>query len=278
MLKQRLITSAIGLPLLVLAIWFNTPVPWFTLLAVIWVSVAVAEFYRLVGATGIRTLTAFGIVLSVALIVIREPTVISFISPNVDVTSVLPLAITGLLVLSLLYLLTRRKHDGAFAGWSWTVTGILYIAWLFGFLVALRGLEDGRDWVFFAMFTTFASDSAAYFIGRFLGRHKLAPDISPGKTWEGWVAGVCGSVLAALFFTLPTPVSVQLNWWQAAGLGAAVSIFGQAGDLVESLFKRNVKAKDSGNVLPGHGGALDRMDSIVFAGLVVYYYVVWLVR
>lgn len=177
-------------------------------------------------------------------------------------------------------MLRPRKGEG-FAGWAWTIAGILYTGWLLGYLVALRDLDSNRtwqSWVFLALFTTFASDTAAFFVGRALGRHKLAPQISPGKTWEGAIAGVLGAILVSLFFVLPTPLSLHLNWWQAIPLGLLVSILGQLGDLAESLFKRNMGVKDSSHLIPGHGGVLDRMDSVVFAGIVVYYYVIWAVH
>jgi phosphatidate cytidylyltransferase len=139
-------------------------------------------------------------------------------------------------------------------------------------------MNEGRNLVFLTLFTTFASDTAAFFVGRAVGKHKLAPDISPAKTWEGAVAGGAGAILISLFFILPTPLSLPLTWWQAALLGLLVSIFGQLGDLAESLFKRNMGVKDSGTFLPGHGGLLDRLDSIVFAGVVVYYYAVWVMQ
>jgi phosphatidate cytidylyltransferase len=141
--------------------------------------------------------------------------------------------------------------------------------------VALRGVDAGRDWVFFALFTTFASDTIAFFAGRALGRHKLAPGISPGKTWEGAIAGVFGAIIFSLL--LVTLLSLPLSYGQAILLGLLVSIFGQLGDLTESLFKRNMGVKDSGRLIPGHGGVLDRMDSVVFAGIVVYYYVIWVI-
>ena len=130
----------------------------------------------------------------------------------------------------------------------------------------------GREWVFYALLVTFATDTFAYFIGKTWGRHKLAPDISPKKTVEGAIGGLVGaaviSVLAVWLFGLP------VNYGIAVVLGILISIFGQVGDLFESLFKRNMGVKDSGNSLPGHGGFLDRIDSIVFTGVFVYYYVV----
>jgi phosphatidate cytidylyltransferase len=154
------------------------------------------------------------------------------------------------------------------------VAGILYIGWLLSNFVILRNLEDGRGWVFLAILSTFASDSSAYFAGRALGKHKMAPYISPKKTWEGAAAGIAGAIIACtiLVYLFHLPV----NYWQAIILGILVSVMGQLGDLVKSLFKRNVEVKDSGNVLPGHGGFLDRMDSLAFAGVTVYYFVAFI--
>jgi phosphatidate cytidylyltransferase len=175
-------------------------------------------------------------------------------------------------MLPLLWLVLRRRKEAAFTSWAWTLTGILYVGWLLSHLVALRGLDFGREWVLFALFTTFASDSTAFFIGRAWGRHHLAPNISPRKTWEGAVAGVLGAIIVSLLLTFL--FNLPLSYAGAILLGLAVSVFGQVGDLVESLLKRNMGVKESGKLLPGHGGFLDRMDSVVFAGIVVYYYVI----
>jgi phosphatidate cytidylyltransferase len=189
---------------------------------------------------------------------------------------VTPALFSAGIIISLTALLARKEKFNAFPAWAWTFAGILYVGWLLGYIVALRGIEDGRNWVFYALFCTFGSDTAAFFIGRAIGRHKLAPSISPGKTWEGAIGGLLGAVGVSFLFLLPTPVTLtsQLNWWQAIILGLLVSIFGQVGDLVESLLKRNTGAKDSGTLIPGHGGILDRMDSIVFAVVVVYYWII----
>ncbi len=222
---------------------------------------AVFEFYKLVAGAKVQPLTYFGLVW----------TLLFIISPHFQYDFTVPLLLTLAVILPLSWLLGRPKKEGAFIGWAWTLAGILYLGWLLSYLVALRGLDGGRNWVFFALFTTFASDTAAFFVGRALGRHKLAPNISPGKTWEGTIAGVFGAIIASLLFTLLLPISYA----QAIVLGILVSIFGQLGDLVESLLKRNMGVKDSGRLIPGHGGFLDRIDSVVFAGVVVYYYVIW---
>ena len=261
MLKKRVITGLWGIPLLIACVWFDKPLPWFTVLVAVWGVLAVFEFYKLAAGAKIQPLTYFGLVW----------TLLFIISPHFQYGFTVPLLLTLAVILPLSWLLGRPKKEGAFLGWAWTLAGILYLGWLLSYLVALRGLGDGRDWVFLALFTTFASDTAAFFTGRALGRHKLAPKISPGKTWEGTIAGVFAAIIASLLFTLLLPMSYA----QAIVLGILVSIFGQLGDLVESLFKRNMGVKDSSRLIPGHGGFLDRIDSVVFAGVVVYYYVIW---
>ena len=263
MLKKRVITALVGLPLLIAVIWFGEP--WFTILVAIWGLLAAFEFYRMVAASRVSPLTFFGLIWVLLFI----------LSPHFDYDLLIPLILTSAVILSLIWLLLRRQKEGAFIGWAWTMGAILYIGWLLSHFVALRGLDDGRNWVFLALFATFASDTAAFFVGRAVGKHRLAPRISPGKTWEGAIAGVFAAIVISLLFTIPTPLQLPLNYWQAILLGLLVSVFGQLGDLVESLLKRNMGVKESGRLIPGHGGVLDRTDSIVFAGIVVYYYVIW---
>jgi len=267
MLKQRVITGLWGIPLLILAVWFAQPLPWFTILVAIWGLLAVYEFYKIVAGAKVPPLIYFGLIW----------TLLFIISPHCPYAPTLPLLLTSAVVLSLIWLLLRPRKEGAFLGWAWTMAGMVYIGWLLSHLVALRGLDDGRNWVFLALLATFGSDTAAYFTGRALGKHKLAPSISPGKTWEGTIAGILGAIIISLLFTIPSPLSLPLGYGQAILLGLLVSVFGQLGDLVESLLKRNMGVKDSGRLLPGHGGALDRIDSVVFASVVVYYYVIWVI-
>ena len=284
MLKKRVITALWGIPLLITIIWFGEP--WFTILVAIWGLLAAFEFYRMVAVSKVSPLTYFGLIWT--LLFILSPHY-EFFFPRVEYKVLMPFLLTLMVALSLICLLLRRQKEGAFIGWAWTMGGILYIGWLLSYLVALRGgyypllitKTAGRNWVFLALFTTFASDTATFFVGRALGKHHLAPRISPGKTWEGAMAGVFGAIIVSLFFTLPklftmpNPLYLQdFSYWQAILLGLLVSVFGQLGDLVESLLKRNMGVKESGTLIPGHGGVLDRIDSIVFAGIVVYYYAI----
>ncbi len=275
MLKKRVVTALCGIPLLIAAVWFDQPVPWLTVAAAIWGLLAAWEFYRM-GNTR-RSLIYFGLVWTLLFILSRDGRLLSILEPYFDPGLLTPLLLTLAVVLSLVWLLISRHRDGLFISWAWMVAGILYIGWLLGYLVALRGLDDGRDWVLFALFTTFGSDTAAFFAGRAMGRHRLAPSISPGKTWEGTIAGVLGAIVVSLLFILPTPAQLNMEYWQAIVLGLIVSVSGQAGDLVESLLKRTSGVKDSGRLVPGHGGFLDRVDSIIFASVVVYYYVLWVI-
>ncbi len=268
--RNRVITSMIGIPIVAALVWFDVPIPWFTLLVVGWGLGGLYEFYNLIKLSkGVSPLVVFGMLWSLLLII--SPHIDSI--PHFEAISTSSFLLTAGVIVSLLILLWRAGKEQAFSAWAWTVAGVLYIGWMLSNFVALRNLEDGRGWVFLAILCTFASDSSAYFAGRALGKHKLAPYISPKKSWEGSIAGVAGAVISStvLVYLFNLPVS----YWEVIILGFLVSAVGQLGDLVKSLFKRNMAVKDSGNILPGHGGFLDRMDSLAFAGVVVYYFVIF---
>ena len=275
MLKKRLIVGLSGCVLVTAIVWFGQP--FFTILLTIWGLVAAYEFFHLVKKENIPVLTIFGLIWTLLFILI----------PYYKYEFTVPSLLTSAIVIPLILLLFRRNKEQAFTGWVWTMGGILYIGWLLSYWIVnsapggnptLTGTLPGRDWIYLGLFVTFASDTAAYFAGRKWGRHHLAPVVSPKKTWEGSIAGIIAAIVVSLIFTLPTPVKLPpeyFSWWQAIILGAVISVAGQTGDLAKSLFKRNMHVKDSSNYLPGHGGFLDRMDSVAFAGVVVYYYLVW---
>ena len=263
MVKKRIITALCGLPVLIAAVWFDKPLPWFTVMAVIWGLLAAFEFYSVAAVSRVRNLLFFGLAWTLLFIV----------SPHFHNDFLVLLLLTSAVVMSLILLVFFSQKEGVFINWAWTIAGILYVGWLLSYLVALR-LDFGRNWLFLALFATFGYDTFAFFVGRILGKHRLVPRISPGKTWEGAVGGVFGAVIICLLFTLSTPLQVSLSYGQVILFGLLVSVFGQLGDLAESLLKRNMGVKESGKLLPGHGGLLDRMDSVVFVGVVAYYYVV----
>jgi len=187
----------------------------------------------------------------------------------------MPALLTISIILPFTLIMLRKDISNAFTSWLWTMGGILYIGWLSSYYISISLLDMGKEWV--------VNDSSGYvclryfafFTGRAIGHHKMAPVISPGKTWEGAAGGVIGSIIVGTLLSqlLDLPIGIT----QAVILSLVISILGQIGDLAESLYKRNTGVKDSGNALPGHGGFLDRIDSVVFTGLIVYYYVIWLV-
>jgi phosphatidate cytidylyltransferase len=269
MLKYRVITGAVGVPLVILAIWFGDPWPWFTLLIAAAALAGTYEFYHMANFDSREPLLYLGLLFSLALV----------LSPHYRSPDVLPIVITAAMLISLICLLCRPSREEAFRNWAWTIVGALYVGWMLSYWLSLRGLEDGRNWVYLAMLTTFANDTGAFFIGRARGKHKLAPAISASKTWEGAIggllSGIAASVVIATVLNLISPFTFR--YWQIILLGFLIGLFAQLGDLVESLLKRNMGVKESGNLLPGHGGILDRFDSLIFVGVVVYYYVLWVV-
>jgi phosphatidate cytidylyltransferase len=261
MLKKRVITALWGIPLLVVAIWFDEPISWFTVFTAVWGLLAAFEFYRVTAVSSILPLTFFGMIWTVLFIT----------RPHVTSDLYYLLLWITVIVLPIVILLLLPNRRSIFANWAWVVGGVLYVGLLLSYLVDLR-LEAGRSWVFLVIFATFGSDTAAYFIGKAFGRHRMTPRISPQKTWEGAAAGLVGAVAVSLLFTISWPLQLPINYGEAVLLGVLISVFGQLGDLVESMFKRYTGVKESGSLMPGHGGILDRMDSIIFAGVVVYIY------
>jgi len=153
-----------------------------------------------------------------------------------------------------------------------SLLGVLYVGFFMPHFVLLRAGGTGWRWVLFTVFAAMGSDSGGYLSGRALGRHKLAPSISPGKTVEGAVGALAGAILIAtvcrlIFFA-------ELGGLEAICLGLAISVLAQFGDLCESVLKRAFGAKDSGWIIPGHGGILDRLDSLLFPVVFAYYYAV----
>jgi phosphatidate cytidylyltransferase len=130
----------------------------------------------------------------------------------------------------------------------------------------------GIEWLLFTLLTTFAVDTGAYLVGRAVGRRPMAPSISPNKTWEGSIGGFFSAVLAAL--ALGLVFDLDIATWQLAVIGAVVGVVAQCGDLLESKLKRIADVKDSGSIIPGHGGLLDRLDSLLFSLPAVYYLIV----
>ena len=186
-----------------------------------------------------------------------------------NISLIFPLFTAAMLVLSLLFLFRLPMITEVHHRLGWLVLGLVYLPFLLGHLMQLRLLPDGRQWIFMTLIVIMSCDTFAYFVGSKIGKRKLYPAVSPNKSIEGGVGGLVGSVFAVIivkFTFLPI-----LGFFDAVWIGLLLGIMGQLGDLFESLLKRACQVKDSGNIIPGHGGMLDRLDSLLFAFPVVYY-------
>lgn len=197
-----------------------------------------------------------------------------------------PSAVFFAYLFSIIYLIISElytKHENPINDWAYTMLSQMYIALPFSLINVLAFTNDGNGQVHYnyviplsVFIFLWINDTGAYCSGSLLGKHKLFPRVSPGKSWEGSIGGAVFVVIAAYIISQISPVTAQLTPLQWIGLGLIVVVFGTWGDLVESLFKRTLGIKDSGNILPGHGGMLDRFDSSLMAipAAAIYLYVI----
>ena len=259
MLKTRLLTALVAIPLLWLIVCY-LPASLFTGFIVAVAAVALFEYFEMAlpDHPAERGLGVGWGILVAAAVVSGQPQVLG---------AGLALAV----VLGLVLPLVRTTDPlGATQRLGLSLLGVLYFGFLTPHIVLLRGGDDGWRWVLFTVFTAMGSDSGGYFAGRAFGRHPLAPTVSPSKTIEGGLGAIAGAVLIAVLCKLA--IIPQFGVREAMGLGAVVSVLAQLGDLCESALKRAFGAKDSGWIIPGHGGILDRLDSLLFPIVFAYYY------
>lgn len=170
------------------------------------------------------------------------------------------------------FLFLKKSLDDALTGVSVVVFGVLYISWTLGHFISLRLLTNGQNLIFFVLIVTWGVDAGAYYTGRLLGKHKLSPHISPGKTIEGAIGGVI-TCIGAAFLARWLFLDLRIN--STIIIGLVLGIISQFGDLSESLLKRSAGFKDSGSIIPGHGGMLDRVDSLIFTVPAFYYFIIY---
>ncbi len=263
-IKQRILTALIALPLLILCVLYASPVLFGGVICVI-CALGLHEFYRM----GLPTSRRLEASLSVATGVLLCAGLIFAVDS--------PLALAGpvfsVIFLALLYLFRFQDMQQVGRDMAVSMLGLLYVPLLLAHAGLLRLLPDGRDWIFLVLLIVMASDTLAYFVGKTWGRRRLYEAVSPKKSIEGAVGGLAGSLIGALvcklwFFS-------ELSLMDVVLLGIGVGIFSQLGDLIESLLKRSFGVKDSGTIIPGHGGILDRLDSLLLAFPITYYYAIW---
>lgn len=253
MLGRRIITVAIGIPILLILLYLGG---WALIIATaIFEAAMVYESQKMFQAKGMVFFARMSVFWVWALLACQALH--------------LPLAwglMAGLLVIVVGAVVLGREAS-SFEGALTTAWTSLYIGLLFMFLIAIREMPFGARRVFVFFVLIWATDAVAYFVGHRFGRHKLMVHISPAKTWEGTLAGVATAIIIGAW---ASPF-IHLHWYEGAGFALLVSAAGVVGDLLESQFKRFTGVKDSGGVLPGHGGILDRFDSTLLALPVAYY-------
>lgn len=258
-MKQRIITALIfGAILIPLTIVGGIP---FIILTYLLASIAV---YELLKMRKLKIFSFSGILSLIVLWIFLIPTKYQYMLDDINITKV---EIVLLVVLLLLSYTVVTKNRFTFDDVAFSIMSILYIGMGFYYFIETR--EAGLVYIFYSLFIIWATDSGAYFVGRAMGKRKLWPEISPNKTIEGSVGGVVGAVIVSIFIGLFTEIDITMIG--LVFLTILLSIFGQIGDLVESALKRHYQVKDSGNILPGHGGILDRFDSLLFVWPLIHF-------
>jgi phosphatidate cytidylyltransferase len=252
-IKQRILSGAVLLPLLILFLFFASQGV-FLALMLLTCLLAQREYQvmalpgRAVPEGAVSIAGGFGFLLS--------------IGQGEFLTAIIIFALTLLLVATL-FLFRHTDIQKVTGEFGLTMLGFCYLPLLLSLVVLLFNRPDGRQWVFFVLLVVMLADTFAYFIGSAIGRTPLYPRVSPNKSREGALGGILGSVIGGIIAQLT--FFPELGWPAALLVAGLLSVCGQTGDLFESLLKRSFSVKDSGNLIPGHGGLLDRLDSLLFA-------------
>ena len=271
-LGVRWATALIAIPIILVFVWFGGWVAFAATLLI--VALCIYELHMMMLHAGFHPIMPLSIALSLLFLA-------SAMFPQQRLI-VLEIGVSAVLMVSFVWLFFREKLAGAMVDWSLTLAIAIYIGWPMSFFLLLRGyalsaipgahgawlfLPRGVWWLLVTLLGVWGNDAAAFFTGHYFGRHQLSPRISPSKTWEGVAGGLVLSIAAALILTVE-PLGVP--WYLALVLGVLICAAAVLGDLAESLIKRQTHVKDSGQIMPGHGGMLDRIDSMLFVVMVVY--------
>ena len=269
MLSERVLIAITFLPIGFAAFIMGGWV--FALFMLIFLGAAAWEYVKLFEPLGFR---------ASALLTVAAVGVIA-VSRYLDGFSNAAAVVSGLILAAMTYhlLAYERGRDQAATDFAIALAGFMYIGWMGSYFISLRALPDGLWWLLLVLPSVWLADSMAYFVGRRFGKHKLAPRLSPKKTWEGYLGGVAGGLvgglLLGLLFEYIAPSWSQVTFWQGGVIGLLMGVLPTLGDLGESMIKRQVGAKDSGDTIPGHGGFFDRIDSWLWAAPIAYYVIIW---
>ena len=270
MLVKRLLVAIVLLPIGLAAIiaggWYLTA------LVAVFMGLAAWEYVTLFHIGGLQP----------ARVMVVGGTLLLLIGRNINGFEGAPWMISLLILLSMTYHLVAYELGRDQAGTDFAVTlgGMFYIGWFGAYFISLRNLPEGNWWMLVVLPGVWFADTGAYFIGKRFGHHLLSPRLSPKKTWEGYLGGIVFSVILTALFAAIWQVGAgpasAITPLRGALMGLVMGIIPTLGDLGESMFKRQMGVKDSGNLLPGHGGAFDRVDSWLWAVVIGYYMIHWL--
>jgi phosphatidate cytidylyltransferase len=263
MLAARLLTAAVAIPLVLAILIYGGNLGFFLLVLSV-VGLSLYEYFSFIYPQKINIQIVAHTILGILL-----PVAFYFGYPDLVVP-----AVALIIIFTTAFALFRvtdpqKKAENLFT----RLFGIFYVAFLLSYLIVLRKLPHGIEWVVLALAVNFGTDAGGYFAGRFFGKHPLYPVISPKKTVEGAIGGVAFCIL--LMIAVKYVFFDVLSWRDVLILGLVCSVLAILGDMAESLIKRGFKVKDAGGLLPGHGGFLDRIDSFVFSAPFIYYYAVY---
>lgn len=258
---QRIITAGLIIPLLFIALYWGGPV---IFLLLVWAAFSLGnrEFLHLIYEKPAGfDLWFFWLIGTLAL----------GGAWSKGVEGLFMALILGLLLSFVRWIPLFPNQNRFFESMGKQMFALWYLPLLFPFFILIRMNPQGLNWIFFLLTVNYAGDTGAYYLGRTLGRHKLAPMISPQKTIEGSLGGLAANILVTWGFQ--GTLFSSYSFMPMASLGLAIGVVSQVGDLLESMFKRTARVKDSGSLFPGHGGLLDRMDSLLLAAPVVYFFI-----
>jgi phosphatidate cytidylyltransferase len=261
---KRWLTAMIAIPILIYIIGFG-PRWLFQFLLLFASCISVHEFFSLTSPKLPRGLRALAFVLCFCFL--------ALFSRGLSLLAFAVLCFTVMIALTFYLLSAPGLRKDVVEDTAKLALGFLYIGLPLSLLVLIDRAPRGNVWIFFLLTVIFLGDTGAFYCGRLLGKHKLYVSVSPGKTWEGAVGGLLSSVLGGIYFS--QAFGLHDSVWIIGAVSGVLSIAGQFGDLAESMIKRNCGVKDSGKILPGHGGFLDRVDSLLFAIPVCYAFVMW---
>jgi len=281
---SRVLTAALLIPAVAAIVWF-APTLIVAVAAAVVMLLALFEFFVIADQAGIRGYRGWTGLCALAIFyaqfvagterilpIAGAAEEVVRISPIAAILSLEHILLFFILGVTAIVIFSRQPVKESLGAISVSSAALLFVALPLSSIVRIHGVLDGRKLLLFTLVLVWAGDTLAYFVGRSIGKLPMAPHLSPKKTWEGAVANLAGSVLTALVFSrwLDVQPSTLLL------IAAAANIAGQAGDLLESAYKRSANMKDSGSILPGHGGMLDRVDALILAAPVVWYYFEWI--